>query len=179
MFCFFVIPIAAQTVKIIPVVVHILHNPNDPDFLNDEENISDAQILTQINVLNEDFRQMCSTPGKSTNSLAADMMIEFRLADTDPNGNPTNGIARKATDKVDCYITKVSQDIMEIMHNSSNGDDSWNTSAYLNIWIGKTGECGYEGIATFPILLGDPRYYQLLKILNMALSLTLEFLGTM
>jgi hypothetical protein len=31
--------------------------------------------------------------------VAGDAMIEFYLADTDPNGNPTSGITRKKTNK--------------------------------------------------------------------------------
>lgn len=40
--------IMMEEAVIIPVVVHIIYNTQ-------EQNISDAQILSQINVLNEDF----------------------------------------------------------------------------------------------------------------------------
>jgi hypothetical protein len=35
----------------VPVVVHVVHNPNNP-----EQNIGDGQIQSQISVLNQDFR---------------------------------------------------------------------------------------------------------------------------
>src|SRR3954465_8748487 len=70
----------------IPVVVHVVYR-------NNTENISDAQVQSQIDVLNEDYRatnsDRTSTPGVFQ-SLIADARITFRLATTDPNGNPTN-----------------------------------------------------------------------------------------
>jgi len=74
------------------VVVHVVHNPSLP-----EQNISEAQIRSQIDVLNRDFPNqnpdIVSLPA-AFESLAADTGIEFVLATTDPNGNPTNGITR-------------------------------------------------------------------------------------
>ncbi|MEY2905250.1 MAG: hypothetical protein RJA52_1266, partial [Bacteroidota bacterium] len=64
----------------IPVVVHILYNTT-------AQNISDEQILSQIRILNEDFRR--TNPDKNNTpsvfqSVAADVKIEFRLATLDP-----------------------------------------------------------------------------------------------
>ena len=64
------------------------------------QNISDAQIASQIDVLNRDYRRnnpdVSSTPGVFL-PLTADARVEFFLADTDPNGAPTNGITRRQT----------------------------------------------------------------------------------
>src|SRR5688572_3459805 len=60
----------------IPVVVHILYNKA-------EQNISDAQVMSQIEALNRDFRGINSDKKKAPDyfaSLAADCGIEFRLA---------------------------------------------------------------------------------------------------
>lgn len=77
----------------IPVVVHVVYK-------NSTENISDAQILSQIDVINKDFRRLnadaSNTPPYFA-SVAADCEIEFCLAQRDPNGNPTNGIVRVQT----------------------------------------------------------------------------------
>ncbi|HVT63416.1 MAG TPA: hypothetical protein VHD33_08030, partial [Legionellaceae bacterium] len=82
---------------IIPVVVHVLHNG---EAIGVGNNISDAQIQSQITVLNEDFRRLnadrINTPAAFAN-MAADPNIEFRLACIDPNGNSTNGIHRVLT----------------------------------------------------------------------------------
>lgn len=77
----------------IPVVVHVLWN-------NTSQNISDDQVLSQIEVLNEDFRRQnadkSNTPS-AFSSAASDPEIEFFLACIDPNGNTTNGITRTET----------------------------------------------------------------------------------
>ncbi len=83
-----------NSVIIIPVVVHVLHS-GEP--LGTGRNISDAQIQSQIDVLNEDFRRL-NADRVNTPSIflpaAGDANFEFRLACKDPNGNTTNGITR-------------------------------------------------------------------------------------
>ncbi len=123
----------------IPVVVHILYSKA-------QENLSEAQITSQIDVLNEDFRR---TNADKTNKWpeAADTQIEFYLAKVDPNGNPTNGITRKST-------TKTSWGTTDAMKKSSQGGvDAWNTAEYLNMWVCNIGG-GILGYAQFPG--GDP-----------------------
>ncbi|WP_315816307.1 hypothetical protein [Paraflavitalea speifideaquila] len=77
----------------IPVVVHVLYNTPD-------QNISDAQIKSQIEVLNKDFRKL---NGDTVNipamfkHLAADCQLEFELAKIDPSGRATTGITRRNT----------------------------------------------------------------------------------
>lgn len=79
----------------IPVVVHVVYNAT-------EENVSDAIVRSQIEILNQDFRRQNTDASKTRDvfkGVAGDAMIEFYLADTDPNGNPTSGITRKKTNK--------------------------------------------------------------------------------
>ena len=45
----------AAVVYTIPVVVHVIHNG---DAVGSNENISQAQVYSQIDVLNEDFRRL-------------------------------------------------------------------------------------------------------------------------
>eukprot|EP01090_Pellita_catalonica_P007303 TRINITY_DN178_c0_g2_i1.p1 TRINITY_DN178_c0_g2~~TRINITY_DN178_c0_g2_i1.p1 ORF type:complete len:899 (+),score=171.25 TRINITY_DN178_c0_g2_i1:5299-7995(+) len=119
----------------IPVVVHVIYN-------NSQENISVAQIQSQMDVLNEDFRR---TNSDKTNkwSQAADTEIEFYLAQVDPNGNPTNGITRKSS-------TRTSWGTNDAMKKSSQGGvDPWDTSEYLNMWVCNIGG-GILGYAQFP-----------------------------
>jgi len=81
----------------IPVVVHVLHTGQA---IGTGLNISNAQIQSQIDVLNEDYRRLnadaTNTPAEFQ-GVAADVEIEFVLACVDPNGNPTNGIVRVQT----------------------------------------------------------------------------------
>ncbi len=105
----------------IPVVVHVLYN-------NSTTNISDAQIQSQIDVLNEDFRRT-NSDADNTWSQAADAQIEFCLATVDPNGNATNGINRKSTSQQDWY-----QHTNNMKKTAQGGIDPWNTAEYLNMW---------------------------------------------
>lgn len=77
--------------------MHVLHN-GEP--IGTGNNISDPQIQSQIDVLNEDFRRLnadrFNTPTQFL-GVAADPNIEFRLTCVDPNGNPANGIHRVQT----------------------------------------------------------------------------------
>src|SRR5919198_372500 len=72
----------------IPVVVHVVYR-------RDRENISKAQIKSQIDRLNRDYR--ASNPDSSKvpavwKALVANAKIEFKLATRDPDGKRTDGI---------------------------------------------------------------------------------------
>ena len=105
----------------IPVVVHILYN-------NATTNISNAQILSQIDVLNEDFRRL-NSDADNTWAQAADTQIEFCLATVDPNGNATTGITRKSTTQ-ESWV----QSNNNMKKTAQGGIDPWDTSEYLNMW---------------------------------------------
>jgi len=124
---------------IIPVVVHVVYNLP-------AENVSMAQIKSQIKVLNRDFR--ATNPDKSQvptvwKGLVADARIEFVLAKLDPEGNPTNGVTRTKTDRTS-FGTNDS-----VKFTGSGGKDAWPTSRYLNMWVCKLGG-GVLGYAQFP-----------------------------
>ena len=119
----------------IPVVVHVIYN-------NSTENISDAQVLSQINVLNEDFRRT-NPDADDTWSQATDSEIEFCMATSDPLGNATSGIVRTST-SVSAFGTN---DQMKFA--SSGGADAWPASDYLNIWVCDISG-GILGYAQFP-----------------------------
>jgi len=109
----------------IPVVVHVVYRIN-------QENISDAQIQSQIDVLNEDFRRLNSDASNTPavfQGVAADADIEFCLASRDPDGNPTNGITRTQT-------TVSSFNLNDAVKNDNTGGKSpWPRTSYLNIWV--------------------------------------------
>jgi hypothetical protein len=73
------------TVLRIQVVVHVIQ-----DSACSAGALSDAQVASQITVMNEDFRALAGTPGAG----GVDSQIEFVLATIDPEGNPTTGITR-------------------------------------------------------------------------------------
>jgi len=109
------------TVYIVPIVFHVFHK-------NGKENISREQILDQIRILNEDYRKTAGTPGgSSTNPIAADCEIEFRLANRDPSGNcfdginriyDTNGLGNNADDAVKGLVSSL-----------------WRGGKYFNVYV--------------------------------------------
>lgn len=130
-----------QTVITIPVVVHVLYK-------NAMQNISDAQIASQIAVLNNDFRKMNSdfntVVPTAFKPMAADLELAFCMATKDPNGNPTTGIERKsvpANFDFEGYYYDVS------------GALAWDPTKYLNIWIGQM-PAGIFGQAYLPDAAG-------------------------
>lgn len=105
----------------IPVVVHVLYR-------NSTENISLAQIQSQLDVLNEDFRRT-NPDADNVWSQAADSQIEFCLVTVDPNGNATSGITRKLTTRRNWGTND------DMKSTSTGGVNPWDTSQYLNMWI--------------------------------------------
>ncbi len=127
----------------IPVVVHVVYKDGG-------QGISDAQIRSEIEVLNKDFRRKNSDTANTPErfkSFAADVQIEFYLATTDPNGKATTGIVRRQTS----IANWLSND--HIKYSSQGGDDAWDSKSYLNIWL-----CNLvsgSGYATVPGSDGD------------------------
>ena len=128
-----------STILTIPVVVHVV-------YYNSTENISTAQVQSQIDILNEDFRRLnadASNTPSGFQSVAADTEIEFCLATTDPNGNSTSGITRTSTSQSSFGTND------GVKYTSSGGIDAWNTAEYLNIWVCDISG-GILGYAQFP-----------------------------
>jgi hypothetical protein len=120
-----------RVIYTIPVVVHVVYR-------NATENVSDAQIASQITALNKDYRKLntdvSSVPSAWTN-LVADVGIEFCLANRDPQGNATNGITRTST-------TQTSFDVSNnnMKFTNSGGHNAWPADQYLNLWV-----CNLDG----------------------------------
>ncbi|MBK8584326.1 MAG: choice-of-anchor J domain-containing protein [Bacteroidetes bacterium] len=123
-----------SVVYVIPIVFHILHNYG-------EENISDAQVLDQVRILNRDFRR---TNADTVNivpafqGMAADIEVEFRLPSIDPNGNCTNGIDRVQT-------------MLTYSANNQSKINGWPNNKYLNVWVANSLEnTGAAAYAHYP-----------------------------
>lgn len=116
---------------VIPVVVHIIHNGGI-------ENISDAQILSQIQILNEDFRKIAGTNG---DGAGVDTKIEFHLAQITPSGRCTNGIVR-----IKSLLTNHQTYQRSLLKDLS----FWNPDKYLNIYVVNSINSGILGYASFP-----------------------------
>lgn len=128
--------ISANEVKIIPIVFHIIHQYG-------EENISDEQVLSALQVLNEDFRD--NNPNRADlvvdfQGLEGDAMMQFALPTLDPDGNPTTGIERiydPAFEYGDDFL-------MQATYN-------WPRDKYLNIYVVKYAHSdGYAAYSLYP-----------------------------
>ena len=108
----------------IPVIVHVLYKTVG-------QNISDAQVISQINALNQDYRlknaNAVNIPGVFK-GLAADTKINFCLAQVDPTGHITTGIVHKRTD-TDYFLDE------SMKFSAMGGDNAWDSKKYLNIWV--------------------------------------------
>ena len=104
----------------IPMVFHILHTGGP-------ENISDAQIIDEVAILNRDYQKQnadtLSVVPSFTNNIA-NVGFAFQLARIDPDGNCTNGIIRH-------YTTNTDWDANDF----SLFTYSWPTNKYLNVYI--------------------------------------------
>src|SRR3954469_18944454 len=123
----------------IPCVVHVVWNTN-------AQNTSQAQIDSQIDVLNRDYRAInpdTSIVPSVFSGLIEDSRIEFFLATEDPNGNPTTGVTRTQTSTA----TFGTDD--KVKSSATGGIDPWPTDRYLNIWVCPLGG-GLLGYAQFP-----------------------------
>ncbi|MBC7890655.1 MAG: Ulilysin, partial [Sphingobacteriaceae bacterium] len=127
----------------IPVVVHVVHT-NSAGVVGGagNGNISDEQIMSQIQVLNEDYRRKPGTNGFNTNPVGADMELEFSLAARDPMGNPSTGIIRVYSPKAEFDIFGDAQELANL--------SAWPSDKYLNIWVTSFANSSYLGIAQYP-----------------------------
>lgn len=136
--------VSKRVVITIPVVVHVVH---DGDAVGVSENISEAQVLSQIAVLNEDFRKLngdvANTPTEFI-GLAADVEVEFCLAQRDPNNDPTNGIDRIKGTRFSYSADQLNTEIKPIYN--------WPADEYLNIYTIRLGgpQASVLGFSSFP-----------------------------
>lgn len=150
--------ISGRGVLTIPVVVHIMHKPSDTVPNNSSSNITDDRVVQAIADLNELFSNSSTFGGSPQYTDAGissvDTEIQFCLAEFDPQGNPSTGITRTATDLSDlkrddaCPGQIINQD--ECLKSLS----FWNSNDYLNLWVvnsictsasGLNAECGLTG----------------------------------
>jgi len=124
----------AATTYTLPVVVHIIHNG---EAVGTGTNISQAQVQSQLDVLNEDYRKLNAdgalVPGVFQ-PLRADAQFQFVLAARDPSGAalPEPGI-----DRVDRSAQGFVAPPYSLSYTESTikpGTD-WNPDQYLNIWV--------------------------------------------
>lgn len=118
---------------IIPIVFHIISQAGT-------ENITNAQVYTEMKVLNDDYNKRNADTAQviaEFKPVIGDIGIEFRLANIDPNGNYTDGI-----DRIYSVQTYVGNDYSKL--------DNWPRDKYLNVWVVTSMRDGVAGYAYYP-----------------------------
>jgi hypothetical protein len=132
----------------VPVVVHVVS-------IDEASDIDDAQVHSQIDVLNEDFRfhngdrERIPVPFRDE---AADALVEFALASRDPDGRPTTGIQRlrsSARFPWDPNDNEATRKLDALLKFAPSGAAAWPREDYLNLWVAPL-EGGLLGYAQFP-----------------------------
>lgn len=140
----------------IPVVVHVIHWG---EAAGTYPNISQAQIMSQINALNADFAGVgynytnCPAPFAP---LISNTGIQFCMATADPNGSvmPEPGINRinaQSNGWTNPATLSNPTAIQNLFNNTIKPASIWDPTKYFNIWISaKSTDSGLLGYATFP-----------------------------
>ncbi|MFW5762465.1 MAG: M43 family zinc metalloprotease [Cyclobacteriaceae bacterium] len=143
---------------VVPVVVHVIHNG---EAVGVGSNISDAQVQSQIDVLNEDFQRMNDDTIFTRDifkPVAADVGIEFQLAKRTPENLPTNGIVRIFSPVESWSVFTDEYELKALSY--------WPAEDYLNIWVVKDLKNNFVAYATYPISdlpgVDDPNFNRLI-----------------
>ncbi len=146
----------AQLNYIIPVVVHVIHGGQA---VGTAPNISQAQINSQITVLNQDYAGTgynANTVPSVFANLVANTGVQFCMALKDPQGNslPEPGIDRinfvsKGWPNPASRTSKTN--FKTYIDDTIKPNTIWDPTKYMNVWVTDiNGQIGLLGYATFP-----------------------------
>lgn len=119
----------------IPIVVHVVWS-------EDEENLADSTIMSQIAVLNEDYRRLnadASNIRPMFEDVVGDPMIEFDLVDI---------VRVQTTETFEVDLLGSLPDNVKVT--ADGGSDAYDVETHLNIWI-----CHIQPITIAGIPLGQ------------------------
>jgi Pregnancy-associated plasma protein-A/PKD domain/Secretion system C-terminal sorting domain len=138
------------TILEIPLAVHIIHN-GEP--IGTGANISDQQVIDAVQGANERWRLITGN--------GVDMEVQFCLAQTDPNGNPSNGINRVNGSGIQYYTQYGIAYIGAGLDTGANETtiknlSNWNHNYVYNIWVVNKIAGGWGGYAFFPLVNNFP-----------------------
>lgn len=133
---------------VIPVVVHVIHKG---EAVGTGTNISDAQIISAINNMNDAYS---NTSTAFSTYTGVNTNIQFCLAQRDPNGNPTTGIVRVNGTSASGYSAG-GIGTGGATETTVKALSKWDNTKYYNFWIvseidNNGGGAGTQGYAYFP-----------------------------
>ncbi len=141
----------------IPVIVHILHNG---DAAGVNENITAAQVQSQITVLNNDYggTGAGTVPSVFQAAKAGNTGVQFCLAVKDVNGA---ALAEPGIERINWSskgwpnpATQSSSGLQSSFDGTIKPASIWDPTKYLNIWICDAAASGLLGYASFPAATG-------------------------
>lgn len=134
-----------DVVLTIPIIVHVVSNGEG---VGSGSNISQAQVMSQIDVLNEDYRR--TGAGANNHPSGADVEIVFAPAVVDPQGNP---LPEPGIHRVNGNHASWDRDAIE---QTLKPNTIWDPNRYFNMWTVNFGgdAANLLGYAQFPSLSG-------------------------
>jgi hypothetical protein len=132
----------------IPVVVHVVHSGQS---VGTGFNISQAQVIDQINILNADYAGTGLNSGSVPSAFAAlkaNCQLSFCLATKNPTGGvlPEPGIDRISASSKGWTTGNYSSSYVD---GTIKPNSIWDPTRYMNMWVLDLGG-GLLGYATFP-----------------------------
>jgi hypothetical protein len=147
-FCIISMSLQAQIHDTLPVIVHVIHNG---EAVGTGRNLSQAQVNSQFDVLNEDYRMqnvdLVNTPGVFM-PYVADMGLNFSKALTGPNGST---LSEPGIERIDRSAMGWSSGpyTMSYIESTIKPQTIWDPMHYLNIWVLDLSN-GMLGYSSFP-----------------------------
>jgi hypothetical protein len=144
------------TSYMIPMVVHVLHKTSEGVGVG--MNISQAQVNSQLTVLNQDYSatglNIGNCPGTFTSTIG-NTGVQFCLAKIDKSGGtmPEPGIDRidwQAKGWTNPASFTTAGAVQSYFDGTIKPASIWNPNKYLNIWVADMSGSGLLGYATFP-----------------------------
>src|SRR3569832_383016 len=117
---------------VVQVVFHLVEKTDGTG------HITDDQVRSQIQILNEDYQAIANSHGAPGNNAG----IKFVLARFDPNGNPTTGIERVTNNSYFTEGDPGTSPMKSALH--------WDPTKYLNVYSSGLDSQQLLGYATFP-----------------------------
>jgi hypothetical protein len=149
-----------MVVDTVPLIIHVVHNG---ETLGTGHNLSQAQILSQFQVLNADFAGQGWNVGNVPPvwaSLVANTGIVFVPAVVDTNGIP---LAEPGIDRIDRNSmswmntsSMSSSSLQNYVDNTIKPQSIWNHNNYCNVWLLDMTGSGLLGYSTLPANSGLP-----------------------
>ncbi|RZK63258.1 MAG: T9SS type A sorting domain-containing protein [Hymenobacter sp.] len=135
----------------LPVVVHVI---NDGEAVGVGTNLSQAQVQSQIDVLNEDYRNLNADGNNQAvvpgvfQPLRGDAQVQFQLALRNPSGN---AMAEPGIDRINRTAKGFAAGpyMEDYIDRTIKPQTYWNPEQYINIWVMNLGG-GLLGYAQFP-----------------------------